>query len=31
MKTEYLLECYKRSGMDDLFFIVSLKNKKVFL
>lgn len=31
MKTEYLLECYKRSGMDDLFFIiVSLKNKNVF-
>lgn len=30
MKTEYLLECYKSSGKDDLFFIVSLKNKKVF-
>lgn len=30
MKTEYLLECYTRSGMDDLFFIVSLKNKNVF-
>lgn len=31
MKTEYLLECYKHSGMDDLFFIVvSLKNKNVF-
>lgn len=30
MKTEYLLECYKRSGKDDLFFIVSLKNKNVF-
>lgn len=30
MKTEYLLECYKRSGTDDLFCIVSLKNKNVF-
>lgn len=30
MKTEYLLECYKRSGMDDFFLIVSLKNKNVF-
>jgi len=30
MKTEYLLECYERPGTDDLFFIVSLKNKNVF-
>lgn len=30
MKTEYLLECYKRTGMDDFFLIVSLKNKNVF-
>lgn len=30
MKTEYLVECYERTGMDDLFFIVSLKNKNVF-
>ena len=30
MKTEYLLECYERPGMDDFFFIVSLKNKNVF-
>lgn len=30
MKTEYLLECYERSGMDDFFLIVSLKNKNVF-
>lgn len=30
MKTEYLLECYGRPGMDDFFFIVSLKNKNVF-
>lgn len=30
MKTEYLLECYERTGTDDLFFIVSLKNKNVF-
>lgn len=30
MKTEYLLECYEHSGLDDFFFIVSLKNKKVF-
>jgi hypothetical protein len=30
MKTEYLLECYERVGMDDFFLIVSLKNKKVF-
>lgn len=29
MKTEYLLECYERPGMDDFFFIVSLKNKNV--
>ena len=30
MKTEYLLECYERTGTDDFFFIVSLKNKNVF-
>lgn len=30
MKTEYLLECYERIGMDDFFLIVSLKNKNVF-
>ena len=30
MKTEYLLECYERIGMDDFYFIVSLKNKNVF-
>lgn len=30
MKTEYLLECYERTGMDDFFLIVSLKNKNVF-
>lgn len=30
MKTEYLLECYECIGMDDFFFIVSLKNKNVF-
>lgn len=30
MKTEYLLECYERPGMDDFFSIVSLKNKNVF-
>lgn len=30
MKTEYLLECYERAGMDDFFLIVSLKNKNVF-
>lgn len=30
MKTEYLLECYERSGLDDFFLIVSLKNKNVF-
>lgn len=30
MKTEYLVECYERTGMDDFFLIVSLKNKKVF-
>nr|UWI31828.1 MAG: hypothetical protein [Bacteriophage sp.] len=30
MKTEYLLECYDRSGIDEFFLIVSLKNKKVF-
>lgn len=30
MKTEYLLECYERLGMDDFFLIVSLKNKNVF-
>lgn len=30
MKTEYLLECYERTGMDDFYFIVSLKNKNVF-
>lgn len=30
MKTEYLLECYERTGVDDFYFIVSLKNKKVF-
>ena len=30
MKTEYLLECYERSGMDDFFLIVTLKNKNVF-
>ena len=30
MKTEYLLECYERTGVDDFFFIVSLKNKNVF-
>lgn len=30
MKTEYLVECYERTGMDDLFLIVSLKNKNVF-
>ena len=28
--SEYLLECYERSGMDDFFLIVSLKNKNVF-
>jgi hypothetical protein len=31
MKTEYLVECYERPGMDDFFLIVSLKNKNVFL
>lgn len=31
MKTEYLLECYEQTGMDDFYFIVSLKNKNVFL
>lgn len=31
MKTEYLLECYDRAGMDNFVLIVSLKNKKVFL
>lgn len=31
MKTEYLLECYERTGVDDFYFIVSLKNKNVFL
>lgn len=30
MKTEYLLEFYGRTGMDDFFLIVSLKNKNVF-
>ena len=30
MKTEYLLECYEQTGMDDFFLIVSLKNKKTF-
>lgn len=30
MKTEYLVECYERTGMDDFFLIVSLKNKNVF-
>lgn len=30
MKTEYLLECYERTGIDDFYFIVSLKNKNVF-
>lgn len=30
MKTEYLLECYERTRMDDFYFIVSLKNKNVF-
>lgn len=30
MKTEYLLECYERTGMDNFYFIVSLKNKNVF-
>lgn len=30
MKTEYLLECYEQAGMDDFYFIVSLKNKNVF-
>ena len=30
MKTEYLLECYDRAGMDEFVLIVSLKNKKVF-
>lgn len=30
MKTEYLVECYERAGMDDFFLIVSLKNKNVF-
>ena len=30
MKTEYLVECYERPGMDDFFLIVSLKNKNVF-
>lgn len=30
MKTEYLLECYERSGTDDFFLIVTLKNKNVF-
>ena len=30
MKTEYLLECYERTGADDFYFIVSLKNKNVF-
>ena len=30
MKTEYLLECYERTGMDDFYFIVSLKKQKCF-
>lgn len=30
MKTEYLLECYEGTGIDDFYFIVSLKNKNVF-
>lgn len=30
MKTEYLVECYERTGMDDFFLIVTLKNKKTF-
>lgn len=30
MKTEYLVECYKRTGRDDICVIVSLKNKNVF-
>lgn len=30
MKTEYLLECYERAGMNDFWVIVSLKNKNVF-
>lgn len=30
MKTEYLVECYERTGTDDFFLIVSLKNKNVF-
>lgn len=30
MKTEYLVECYERPGMDDFFLIVSLKNENVF-
>lgn len=30
MKTEYLVECYERTGMDDFFLIVSLKNENVF-
>lgn len=30
MKTEYLLECYEQTEMDNFYFIVSLKNKNVF-
>lgn len=30
MKTEYLVECYDRTGMDDFFLIVSLKNENIF-
>ena len=30
MKTEYLVECYERTEMDDFFLIVSLKNENVF-
>lgn len=30
MKTEYLLECYESVRTNDFWFIVSLKNKKVF-
>lgn len=30
MKTEYLVECYERPGMDDFFLIVSLKNKNKY-
>lgn len=30
MKSEYLVECYERTEMDDFFLIVSLKNENVF-